>query len=99
MFASFEEKGKIYTQVVTKNPIPVMIQTTTHLIRGSIHIRPDERMKDALDNREISFLAVTDAAVLNDQQQQLFCSKFMTINESQIVWIIPISELDQAGEK
>lgn len=99
MFASFEEKGKIFTQVVTKNPISVLIQTTAHLIRGDIHIRPDERMKDALDNQEVSFLAVTDAVVLNDQQQELFHSRFMTINERQIIWIIPVSEMPEAGEK
>jgi hypothetical protein len=52
MFAQFEEKGKIYTQVVSKIPVDVIVQTTQHTIRGKIHIRPDIRLKDELNIQE-----------------------------------------------
>ena len=65
MVIGFEdEKGKIFTEVVTKMPIPIMMQTTTHRVLGNIHVRPDQRLKDELDRAE-SFLAVTEASILD----------------------------------
>jgi hypothetical protein len=50
MVPGFEdEKGKIFTEVVTKLPVVVMIQTVIHRLHGNIHIRPDERLKAELD--------------------------------------------------
>jgi len=50
MVIGFEdEKGKIFTEVVTKLPVPIMMQTTTHRVLGNIHVRPDQRLKDELD--------------------------------------------------
>jgi uncharacterized protein YcfJ len=51
MYSNFEEKGKIFTQVVTKKPINVTIQTTNQLIRGKIHIRPEDRVKDEFESK------------------------------------------------
>ena len=62
MITQFEEKGKIFTNVITKKPVAVHLQTSQHLIRGNVHIRPDERLKDELNQTEV-FLAVTDANV------------------------------------
>ena len=64
MTFEYDEKGKIFTDIVTKVAIPATIQTTTHLIRGQLHVRRDQRIKDELDLNE-NFLALTDA---NDPQ-------------------------------
>ncbi len=97
MQTNFDEKGKFFTQVITKKPIAVIIQTSQQLIRGEIHIRPDDRLKDTLDRENTPFLAVTNAVVLNAQQEELYRSSVMMINVSQIIWIIPDSEIAQAG--
>ena len=52
MSIEYDEKGKYYTNVIQKVPVPCMVQTTTNLIRGLIHVRHDERLKDELENDE-----------------------------------------------
>jgi len=98
MYSNFEEKGKIFTQVITKVPIAVVVQTTANLIRGEIHIRPDERLKDALDGDGKPFVAITNAIILNAQNEEIYRAKFIILNREQIVWILPEDEINQAGE-
>lgn len=92
MFANFEEKGKIFTQVVTKKPVNVTIQTTTHLIRGKVHIRPEDRVKDELNRKDL-FIAVTDATVFSSDGQALHHSRFLSVNTGQIIWLMPDEEV------
>lgn len=88
MTIEFDEKGKFYTEIVTKITVPANIQTTTHRISGLVHIRPDQRFKDELD-RDEPFLAVTSASVFGPQGELLFQADFMSVRRSQIVWVIP----------
>ncbi len=100
MFADFEEKGKIFTQVVTKEPIEVIIQTTTGTIHGKVHVKLDERLKDELDNTS-GFIAVTDADVhFHDPNEPAIHTHFMAVNINHIVWVTPKDELtdDKNGE-
>lgn len=92
MFSQFEDKGKIFTQVVSKKPVSVIIQTAKNRIHGKIHIRPEDRVKDELNRREI-FIAVTDAVVYSSENEILFTSSFLTLNTEQIIWLIPEGEL------
>jgi hypothetical protein len=93
MFVPFDEKGKIFTNVVAKKPAVVVLQTTTNFIRGKIHIRPDERIKDAVNQPEI-FLAVTEAIIYDNQMKELYRCNFLAVNRDQIVWIIPEVEIE-----
>jgi hypothetical protein len=98
MFSQFEDKGKIFTQVVSKKPVSVIIQTSKNRIHGKIHIRPEDRVKDELNRRE-TFIAVTDAVVYSPDNEVLFTSSFLTLNTEQIVWLIPEGELrDTQGD-
>ena len=63
MTFEYDEKGKIFTDIVSKVAIPATIQTTTHLIRGHLHVRRDKRIKDELDLSE-NFIALTEVSVL-----------------------------------
>jgi hypothetical protein len=92
MFKQFEEKGKVFTKVVSKDPIKVHIQTLTHLIRGKVHIKPDERIKDEL-NADEEFLAVTDAVVYDTNEMVLHRTAFLAVNRAHIVWIYPDTEI------
>ena len=94
MYTQFEEKGKIFTNVISKNPIEVIIQTTTHRIRAKLHVRPEGRIKDEMDVPE-EFLALTEATIYENNGQQLYASTFLTVNRSAIVWLIPAEELKQ----
>ena len=75
MTLEFNEKGKYFTDIISKVAIPAIIQTVTHRIEGSVHIRLDGRVKDELDRNE-PFLAVTETAAddnptVTDRWQQL----------------------------
>ncbi len=92
MVTQFDEKGKIFTQVVSKHPVQVIIKTVQNTIRGSIHIRPDSRLKDELNGSE-DFLAVTDAVVYGDQNEEIYRTAFLVVNVHHIVWVIPSDDL------
>ena len=75
MTFEYDEKGKIFTSIVSKTAIPATIQTTTHLLRGNLHVRRDQRIKDELDVNE-SFLALTDVSVLGPTGSHSFKRRF-----------------------
>ncbi len=94
MTIEYDEKGKFYTDVVKKLPISAVIQTATHLVRGLIHVRQGERLKNELE-RDEKFLAVTQATVHGVDNQILFTSPFMALQRRQIVWLMPVDEEGQ----
>lgn len=94
MSIEYDEKGKIFTDIVTKTAVPATIQTTTHLMRGRVHVRRDQRIKDELDQNE-KFLALTDVSVLGPDGQALFQSPFLAVQRSHIVWVIPEQKPDE----
>ncbi len=98
MYASFEEKGKIHTNVISKIPVNAIIQTTRNRIEGNIYVRPDDRLKDELSNSDC-FLAVTDATVYDDEGKVLYEANFLSVHRDQIIWIIPIEELTTPGSE
>lgn len=89
MSIDFNDKGKYFTDVISKVAIPAVIQTVAHRIEGSIHVRVDERVKNELDRVDEPFLAVTDAKVFSADGSVLYQAAFMTVARSQIVWVIP----------
>jgi hypothetical protein len=89
MLNEFEdEKGKRFTEVVTKRKVPALVQTTLHLVSGNIHIRPDERLKDELDRDEL-FLAVTEADILDAGGKVAHHTDFLAVCRAQIIWVMP----------
>ena len=88
----YDERGKIFTKVVSKIPVSVIIQTTGQLIHGKIHVKPEERLSDEL-NLDERFLPVTNAIIYNLDGQILYEANFLSINRSQIIWILPAAEL------
>jgi len=93
MFSQFDEKGKLFTNVVAKKPVKVAIQVDSQRIIGTVHIRPENRLKDEVNQPE-TFLAVTDAQVENEMGQVIYTNKFLIVNRSQIIWMAPESEYE-----
>ena len=91
MTIEYDEKGKFFTNVVAKIPVRSTIQTTMQLIQGNVHVRRGERLKDELD-RDETFLAVTDASVLDVNGKTLFEASFLAVQRAQIIWIRPDQE-------
>jgi hypothetical protein len=90
----YDEKGKVFTDIVSKVAIQATVQTTTHLMRGQLHIRRDQRLKDELDHSE-KFLALTDVSILGPDGQSLFQAPFVAVQRAQIVWVIPEQNKDE----
>src|SRR5215208_3503114 len=96
MTFEYDEKGKIFTSIVSKLAIRAMIQTTTHLLRGHLHVRRDQRIKDELDVNE-TFLALTDVSILGPDGQPLFQTPFLAVQRAHIVWVMPEQSESQEG--
>jgi len=96
MTFEYDEKGKIFTEIVSKVTIPATIPTTTHLLRGQVHVRRDQRIKDELDASE-NFLALTEVSVLGPDGQTLFQAPFLAVRRSHIVWVIPEQAKSEEG--
>lgn len=88
MTIEYDDKGKIFTDIVSKIAVYATVQTTMHLMRGHIHIRRDQRIKDELDGNE-KFLALTEVTVLNAEGNTLFQAPFMAVQRAHIIWVIP----------
>ena len=90
MTIEYDEKGKFYTNVIQKVAVPAIVQTTKNLIRGMVHVRQDERLKDELENSE-DFIAMTNVEVLDADGKTAFSGSFLAIQKDQIVWVMPAS--------
>jgi hypothetical protein len=92
MATEFDDKGKIFTNVISKRPIPVLIQISGQRIQGKLHVPPTERIKDELNAAE-QYLAITDATIYAENGEILYKSQFLTLNREFIIWLIPEGEL------
>lgn len=91
MSIEYDEKGKFFTEIVPKIPLHAVVQTTSQLVRGNVHVREGERLKDELDRDEF-FLAITEASITGSNGQVQFQAPFLAVRRSQIVWIFPDQE-------
>ena len=91
MFSQSDPKMKIFTNIIAKEPLKVTIQTATNQLEGNIYIRPEERLKDEM-NQYDQFIAVTDVKIYNLQHEIVMESKFIILNRDQIIWIAPEGE-------
>jgi hypothetical protein len=87
----FDEKGKFFTEVVTKDKVIAHIQTESFRVRGYVHVRRGERLSDEL-NQDNKFLAVTDAEIYSPVGELLYISDFLAINREHIVWLMPLED-------
>ena len=88
MTIRYDEKGKFFTDVVTKDAVRANIQTLTHRIQGDVHVRIGQRIKDELD-RVDRFIAVTRAEIYNLKGNKLYDTDFILVNSDHVIWLIP----------
>jgi hypothetical protein len=88
MSLHYDEKGKFFTDYVSKDAISAIIQTITHRIRGNLYLRSGERVSDML-NRAERFLAVTDATLFDAAGEKISTVDFVAVNTEHIIWLTP----------
>ncbi len=89
----FNEKGKFFTEVIPKEMVEVIMQTTTNRIQGSVHVRPDQRLKDEINQSEL-FVAVTNATIFDQSGKEIYTCGFLAVNREHIVWLFPEDQLE-----
>jgi len=94
MKIEYDDKGKFFTDAISKTPVPVTIQTVAQRIRGIVHVHPEERLKDELD-KATQFLAVTDAEIYDLEGHLLQKSHFLALNCNHIIWVIPDEDTEE----
>jgi hypothetical protein len=81
-----------YFDKINKVSVNVIIKTDDNIIIGDLYIRPQNRIMDELDHAD-TFVALTNAIVLDNTGKVRFKTHFMTINTQKIVYVIPKDEL------
>jgi hypothetical protein len=90
MSMRFDEKGKFFTDVISKEAVAVILQTPVN----RIYLRPGSIIKDEINQAEI-FMAITEATIFDNSGQELYQSNFIAVHRDHILWILPVNELLQ----
>lgn len=98
MYTQFDEKGKIFTNIVNKRKLKALIQTSAGQVEGYIYIKMDGRLSDEL-NRADAFMPVTEAVIFNDKGEKIKEVGFIAIRFSHIVWVVPTEENSSEEKK
>jgi len=95
-----DEKGKYYTSRLNKKIVQVVISTAANIVRGTMYVMPDIRLKDDLNSNE-RFIAVTDAEVFDQSgKMRLYQNDLLILNKDQITWLLPQKDNQSAyGEQ
>lgn len=97
MSLHYDDKGKFFTEYVSKNAVNAVIQTPAYRIKGRIYVRVGERVSDALNQSDM-FIAVTEATIFDNEGDLIYKCDFITVNRDQIVWIMPIETSQPKAE-
>lgn len=97
MEIEYDEKGKYYTDVISKEMIRSEIQTVTHHIRGNVHVRKGDRLSDEINQPNL-FIAVTSAEIFGLDGGKLYSCEFLAVNREHIIWLMPIDEHQEKTE-
>jgi len=93
-----DTKGKLFTQRVTKKPLRVLLQTSSQTFVGTVHVRPENRLLDELNDPQVMFLALTNVRVYNQPADTvLYTTGFLALNKGHIVAIGPVEDLVAGG--
>lgn len=94
MTIHYDEKGKFFTDIISKKSVPVIIMTSTNRIEGNVHVRRGERLSDELD-RDIKFLAVTEGKIFNSDNELIYSTSFLSVAKANVAWIFPLNGEDE----
>ena len=92
-----DEKGKYYTSRLNKKVVKVVVATDANIVRGTMYVMPDIRLKDDLNSNE-RFIAVTDAEIFDQGgETRLYRNDLLILNKDRIAWLLPQKD-DESSE-
>jgi uncharacterized protein DUF6812 len=87
-----DENGKIFTERVRKTRVEVRIVTVQGDVHGYMHVVPDQRVRDLLNDGSEQFIAVTDVSMdIRGTLERVTCD-FIALNKRHIVSVAPMDE-------
>ncbi len=93
----YDEKGKFFTEFISKTEIPVIIQTEKNIIRGFVYVRKGERLSDELNSTGY-FIPVADVTIFDSNGVEKYKSEFITVHRDHIIWLMPENEEKESRE-
>jgi hypothetical protein len=91
-----DDKGKYFTQRISKDMLPAFVRTANQIIVGHIYIRPERRLKDELNEDTSRYLPVTNAQIYDATSEQLlYQTAFLLVAYQHIIMISPLDALEQ----
>lgn len=97
MVIRYDDKGKFFTEIISKENIAVILQTVSHRIQGFMHVRSGYRIKDEL-NSEDQFVALTEAKIFNIKGELEYQTEFLAVNVQEVIWVMPEKERKIAAD-
>ena|SRR5258708_7444869 len=87
-----DENGKIFTERVRKTRVEVRIMTVQGEVHGYVHMIPDQRVRDLLNDGSEQFIAVTDVTMKVPGTMERVSADFIALNKRHIVSVAPLDE-------
>ena len=85
-----DERGKLFTERVSKGQVDVLITTLGGHIRGFIYVSQGQRIKDMLNSGSERFIAVSDATASALDGSDVLAAGLMAVNKDHIISVIPV---------
>lgn len=83
-----DDKGKVFTEVIHKEGINVLIQTRTNQIKGTLHKRTENRTIDKLNSDKL-FIPLTKVTLLDAAGKlEIDQTDFLAVNTKEIIWLM-----------
>ena len=92
-----DEKGKFFTERISKGQVDVLITTPAGHIRGFIYLAQGQRVKDMLNTHTERFIAVTEATASAHDGSDVLEVDLMTVNKDHIISVVPIGTYHGPG--
>lgn len=88
MMKSDASNPQFLGHVIETKKLPIILQTAANRIKGKMHLRENERIKDALNTSD-TFIAMTEVKVFDVNGLTLiYESGFLAINLKEVIWVI-----------
>ncbi len=89
-----DTQGRFFTDLATKEPVRVLVQTASHVLVGTVYIRREHRLLDELNDGPGDFLAMTDVWVFHEDTAALrYTANFLALSKAQVHLVVPVDEL------
>lgn len=90
-----DSKGKYYTKMVSTQQLRVRFRLLSgELVEGDVHIRPDARLSDELNDVNHPVISIT-SAVVHLPGGGHFDTAYLAVPRHALGWVVPLDAIGQ----